>query len=611
MKNISLLFAALPLFVSAEALERKLTLESVGEVTLAAAEPGPWSFTWSAAKGIDGTDEITVTLSAPAPTNAPKFNIGFSVPQLGHDHFWEQGADWYGLPPDWACWRASELAQKLPLYCYFDSQDRAHLTLAASEAARFTEFRGGLNEEECAIKANLEFLTQKEAPLSAYSVKLRIDARKRPFASAVRDGADWIFAEIGGRDDAVPEDAFAPLYSTWYQFHQNLFAADIEAECALAAKAGMKVIIVDDGWQTDDNSRGYAFCGDWEVSTNRFPDIRAHVERVHQLGMKYMMWFSVPFVGKNSRFAYERFKGMLLDDHGDGTCVLDPRYPEVRNYLVGVYERAIRDWGLDGVKLDFIDQFNSSLFGKNPKLLEPDPRRDTDSMCVAVDRLLKEVTARLKALKPDVLIEFRQNYIGPVVRKFGNMLRAGDCPGDRTVNRSRIAALRLTSGTKAVHADMLEWNKTDTAEHAALAVMSALFGVVQYSMMLREIPPAHNEMIRAWIAFSQAHKEALLKGAFRPHYPNLSYPLIEGESAKERIVGVYSPGFIAPSGEADRTVIFLNATGEKELVVDLAAKPKAIRVFDTFGKEAAAPEALVKGINRVKLPLSGRLELDF
>ena len=64
------------------------------------------------------------------------------------------------------------------------------------------------------------------------------------------------------------------------------------------------------------------------------------VARVHRLGMKYMMWFSVPFVGKNSRFAYERFKGMLLDDHGDGTCVLDPRYPEVRDYLAAGLNRV-------------------------------------------------------------------------------------------------------------------------------------------------------------------------------------------------------------------------------------------------------------------------------
>ena len=30
----------------------------------------------------------------------------------------------------------------------------------------------------------------------------------------------------------------------------------------------MESIIVDDGWQTDDNNRGYAYCGDWAVTPN-------------------------------------------------------------------------------------------------------------------------------------------------------------------------------------------------------------------------------------------------------------------------------------------------------------------------------------------------------
>ena len=62
----------------------------------------------------------------------------------------------------------------------------------------------------------------------------------------------------------------------------------------------MKVLIVDDGWQTDDTNRGYAFCGDWQISPRRFPDMPAHVRRVHEMGLKYIVWYAVPFVGKKS-----------------------------------------------------------------------------------------------------------------------------------------------------------------------------------------------------------------------------------------------------------------------------------------------------------------------
>lgn len=55
---------------------------------------------------------------------------------------------------------------------------------------------------------------------------------------------------------------------------------------------------------------------------------------------------------------------------------------------------------------------------------------DTISVYDAIDRLMKDALAALRKLKPDILIEFRQNYIGPLMRTYGNMLRSTDCPND-------------------------------------------------------------------------------------------------------------------------------------------------------------------------------------
>ena len=70
---------------------------------------------------------------------------------------------------------------------------------------------------------------------------------------------------------------------------------------------------------------------------------------------------------------------------------------------------------------------------------------------------MNQVREHLQAIKPDLLIEFRQEYIGPAIRQYGNMLRAGDCPGDMAANRIRTANLSITSGHTAVHAEMIEW----------------------------------------------------------------------------------------------------------------------------------------------------------
>ena len=327
----------------------------------------------------------------------------------------------------------------------------------------------------------------------------------------------------------------------------------------------------------------------------------AHVARVHKLGMKYMVWYSVPFVGFKSA-NHGRFKGKYLrDDTRLGASVLDPRFPEVREFLIGTYEKALREWDLDGFKLDFIGSFTGSEEVRGGG-------RDIDTVPEATDRLMKDVYARLNAIKPGILIEFRQGYIGPAIRQYGNMLRVGDCPGDYQKNRSGIARLRLTSGGTAVHADMLEWHPTESAQEAARYVLNCLFGTIQYSMMLRKLPEDHIRMIRHWIGFTSAHRNALLKGEFRPHHPELNYPLIEGADAAERVIGVYASDMVAKVADDGRTVYVVNATPSDKVLLDFASAPKAVEAFDTFGARVGTVRAGV-GLVRVLCPQTGFLKI--
>ncbi|MFR3321805.1 MAG: hypothetical protein ACLTSZ_12575 [Lachnospiraceae bacterium] len=60
----------------------------------------------------------------------------------------------------------------------------------------------------------------------------------------------------------------------------------MEEESRRAAQLGLSAVIVDDGWQTEDNNRGYAYCGDWEPSRQKFPDFAGHVANVQAMGLK-------------------------------------------------------------------------------------------------------------------------------------------------------------------------------------------------------------------------------------------------------------------------------------------------------------------------------------
>ena len=593
----------------AAAFEKTVDGLCVGPVKVACAEPGGWTFEATRGVGADGVEELEIALAAPSPLAPPKFSVSFDFAAVDAHHKWTGGEN-VKMPPNWGCRTASRLCSGMPVVAFLNDGDRNRATVACSEAKRRLNIDAGYREEDSHLVWTLGFFEEGEAPISSYRAKIRFDRRDVFFGDAIAAASKWIGETAGLKPAHVPDAAFEPLYSSWYSFHQNVSDKEIEAECAEAAKLGMKTLIVDDGWQTDDSNRGYSFCGDWQISKRRFPDMAAHVAKVHALGMKYMIWYGVPMIGFKSQ-NYERFRGKYLwslpGRWADYSC-LDPRFPEVRKFLCDLYAKAMTDWNIDGFKLDFIDSFG--FRGEDPAVKENYAGRDIKSLSEAVDRLMKDVYATLAAIKPDVLVEFRQSYVGPGIRQYGNMLRAGDCPGDLLANRMRIANLRLTSGETAVHADMLEWNQAETAESAARFVLASIFGVVQYSVMLRDVPESHRRMIAHWIKFATDHRETLLKGAFRPRHFEAGYPVIEAESAGERIVAVYNDAVVADCGAADKPVYVLNATGKAGVMVNLAAAPKSAEVYDTFGNRVATP-TLAAGLQKVAVPASGYARIGF
>lgn len=503
----------------------------VDEIVIVSDNPGDWKFTASLEN--DGGKEI-ISISMDAQTEAPpaKFNVYFTFPQKGVFNFWSPdlhcGAH---LDPFWGLTNAgSSLAYRMPLYEYFDDNNTNCLTIACSEVLRKVDAVLGIMEEGCAICSELRFFRESEAPAKHYETKILLDKRPVFWSESIREASDWMSRVNGYESFPVNESAFEPLYSSWYQFHQDVNAEAIEQECRIAA----------------------------------------------DLGMKYLVWYSVPYVGWHSD-AYKKFEGKYLNNDRVSSCgVLDPRFPEVRKHLVDLYVNALKDWNLDGFKLDFIDSFR--FHGEDPAVKEKYAGRDILNLSEAVNVLMKEVSSALRAIKPEVLIEFRQQYIGPAIRQYGNMFRAADCPGNAKDNRMRIASLRLTSGSTAVHSDMLEWNISETPENVGRAIINSIFGVVQYSTMLRNIPQEQLDVMRKWMKFASDHRETLLKSEFRPHHPELGYPVIEAESDKELIIAVYQDNAVIDVPRRGKSVYILNASGSDSIVVRCGKKTKTMKV---------------------------------
>lgn len=538
-------------------------------VELECRDRGEWKLSVEEREAEPGVRIVKVSARAPKAAPVPRFRVAVHVPAVGCDNAWDPNfgcGENITLLPWWG--KVFNIARTQPLRVLFDRSGTNRMALAVGELRRTVTFDTWFDEGPFACSTAVNFFTEPSEPLDSYETEIRLDMRGVPFCDAVRAAARWQSARAG-MAARPPEAAYEALYSTWYGFHKDLRADVIEDECRRAAALGMKTIILDDGWQCDDTDGGYASCGDWRISTKRFPDMRGHVARVHALGMKYVVWFSMPFVGEETE-AYPKFKDkMLRRADGLGAWVLDPRFPEVRAYLRDVYLRCLRDWDIDGFKLDFVDSFGLEG-GKDPAVAQNYAGRDCRSIPDGVEKLLKEVTDALRAEKPDVLLEFRQAYVGPEIRRYGNMVRVGDCPGSPIRNRVHIANLRLLCEGTAVHADMLRWNEADTLENAQWLVLNSIFGVVQYSVVLSKASEEEREMLARWIRFAAEHREALLKGRLTAHRPELNYPVIESESDSERIVVIYDPTVAFDLGPITKPTYVIDATTGKISVVGKA-----------------------------------------
>lgn len=556
----------------------------------------------------DGLELVHIRLTLKEAAIPPVIQLKWTHPIADIHGIWHpNGGRNRGLIADWGHGYASRLTNSSPVVSLFSGTGLNKMTFAFSDALNPIVMRAGVHEETAEFHCSVTLFEEPLAPLSSYEATLRVDCRSRSYHEILNEVQSWWSGFPDMTPSSVPTPAREPMYSTWYSFHQRLIPEEIERQCRLAKELGCESVIVDDGWQTADNMRGYAYCGDWEVCTDKIQDMRAHVERVHNLGLKYLLWYSVPFVGMKSR-AWEQFKDKMLytlDARGWG--IVDPRFPEVREYLIGIYEKAMTEWGLDGFKLDFVDSFLPPTGQK----LEYDHGRDYVSVPEAVDRLMTDILQRLRSINPDVMIEFRQSYVGPHMRKYGNMFRASDCPNDSIENRVRTLDIRLLCGQTAAHADPIMWNPEEPAESAALQLINVLFAVPQISVRLDRLPDRHREMTAFWLRFWKEQQHVLLDGDLEPYRPELLYPLVMAVSSDTLIAAVYDRSVVPLDRELPEKVILVNGTRQSDLFVEWGAAggAKAVTVKDCTGRTVEQYRQEMQGIQRIAVPPAGLVEL--
>ena len=544
--------------------------------------------------------EYTLRLKM-AETASPKmYSIIWEQDQIDMLAFWSSKSchDHHMTPDWWTRKEESRTASGMPLISIFNKKNENRVTVSLSDPLIPCTLQAGIVEENGTVMFKIDLFSKICAQMSEYELVIRIDERCVSLARAISDVRDW-WSELGFKKAYVPRACTLPLYSTWYSFHQHTIPDEIVEQCAIAKELGMDTVIVDDGWQTDDNSRGYAYCGDWKVSSAKIPSMRDFVDRIHGLGMKFMIWFSVPYMGFESK-NYERFKGMYLKKNSRlNAYVLDPRFKEVRNFLVDTYASYVREYGWDGLKLDFIDSFeeteeSSKDYGK----------MDCISVEEGVRRLLDEVSAELKGINPEFMIEFRQSYIGPVVSQYGNMFRVTDCPNDALTNRLYSLGMRLTCAELPVHSDMIMWNEKDTPEAVCYQLLATMFCVPQISVKFDKITAQQHAILKNHLDFWREHQEILLNGELSISDMEANCSMARASLGNESVTVLYQN--VVAEYDGGEAFIF-NSTGADYIYID-SALDASYEITDMLGNAKNGGKIKV-GVNKIPLENCARLKI--
>ena len=445
------------------------------------------------------------------PKEGNRFAVSFRVPIVDVQQLWTPEMVTPMIGRKWWLSKESGPQFSMPCIAYFNMAERNRLFFGAEALEWDCMVESKINQELGVYDVKLTVAAGEGRTLKPFAVT--VDRREVPWTQAVGDWRDSLHYGKG----TYPSAAWDPTFCSWYAVHAAVTADWVEKTAAVAADLGFGTFILDDGWSYDEMKRvnpetiktWYRDVGRWDVfSSAKFPDFRKHRERMRKIGLNYVVWVAPYFLGTRSaafrRWGYDRLPDVKVVEGNALTDIENrPMMESVTEQLV----RLVRDCGLDGLKVDFIDYVP-------PSVEAPHGARTLE--------YVSDLMGRLREVRPDGVFEFRQHYATPVTAGLATQFRAGDVPFEWLDNLMRIAQIRLTMGDGVpVHSDPIYWAEAETDDNVARHFMAAMAGVPMLSMDLGKMSSRRREDVRRWIRLyreriAQFHRD----GKWRVFYRN-------------------------------------------------------------------------------------------
>jgi alpha-galactosidase len=193
------------------------------------------------------------------------------------------------------------------------------------------------------------------------------------------------------------------LYNSWEATAFNVTEAGQKALAEKAAKTGVELFVVDDGWFGQRNN-DRAGLGDWFVNPTKFPQgLNGLIESVNKLGMDFGLWVEPEMINANSDL-YRAHPDWVMNFPGRPRTelrtqlVLNFARNDVKEYIFGVLDKLATDYNIRYFKWDMNRPFAEPGW---PEQAVGEQRE----LWVQYVRNLYEVLDRLRAKHPKLEIE--------------------------------------------------------------------------------------------------------------------------------------------------------------------------------------------------------------
>ena len=421
--------------------------------------------------------------------NAKRGTVKFSCSIADVHSYWHSFMPSVGERIPWTMESTFAAQRGMPFVTFFNTAGINKFAVGLLDCDCDSKFSGKMNQETGCYDITWEI----SAPNAIADFKFWYDTVNRPWQETIPLWRE----KLQGISCEYPASVWDPVFCTWYAVHGAMKQEWCTETARKAAELGFKTFILDDGWCYPDMKRvcpanipaWYEKIGDWQVDTGKFPDFKKHVEDVKSFGMKYLLWVAPYLIGDHSAM-YEKIKdipGAIFGEYLEGYYKLAPECTEASAPIMDLMENLMKEYDLDGLKVDFLDQIHPNL---------ESPRAEA---CYA---FTAELSKRIRACKPDAMIEFRQSYAVPRMLACGTQFRAGDAPFDFLLNLRRIAQIRLAVGDGVpVHADPAYWPADELPVNISRHFIAMMAGVPMLSVELADLTPEAEAICKFWIAF--------------------------------------------------------------------------------------------------------------